>query len=116
MLVLNKIVFLRCVCHTHFERTQRKHFNTMENTIEIRVLEHDTEDQIRIGQKITIINTINARDSFAKAVMDAYQQKFKYFGGFHTAAPKNFKKLALVNADTFETILVLYSKKEEEIL
>lgn len=94
--------------------TATQTLNTMKNTIEIRVLEQDTDDQIRIGQPLTITNTIQAIDSLCKSVLDAYHNKLKYFGGFHTSASKFYSRIAIVDASSLELVRVLFTTKKED--
>lgn len=50
----------------------------MKNLINIRVLQHDTNDQIRIGMAYPIIDL----DKAEKDIVDNYEKKTAWCGGF----------------------------------
>mgnify|MGYP000572818356 CR=1 FL=1 len=53
----------------------------MKNLINIRVLQHDTNDQIRIGMAYPIIDL----DKAEKDIVDNYEKKTAWCGGFKAA-------------------------------
>lgn len=74
----------------------------------IRVLQHDTEDQIRIGG---VYYTIDM-DITVKGVIQQYEADCAWCGGFAAACEKYYKRIAIVNADTLEVIRSIYNRKE----
>lgn len=78
------------------------------NTIYIRVLEHDTADQIRIGYAFPTNNIV-------KTAQDIFTQEDKslnWCGGALLSAPKFYKRIALVDARTLQTVKDIYDGKE----
>lgn len=75
--------------------------------IHIRVLQHDTEDQIRIGMATLIIDM----DKAAQNVIQQYEADCAWCGGFNAACEKYYKRIAIVNADTLEVIHSIYRKE-----
>lgn len=78
----------------------------MSDLINIRVLQHDTEDQIRIGMAYPVFDL----DKAEKAVIAEYDKKMKWCGGFKPGCEKYFKRIAIVSADTLEVIRLIYNK------
>lgn len=79
----------------------------MKDLINIRVLQHDTEDQIRIGMAYPVIDL----DKAEKDIINSYEKKTAWCGGFKTAYEKYYKRIAIVNADTLEVIRPIYPNK-----
>ena len=82
--------------------------DTKMNTIYIRVLEHDTADQIRIGYAFPTNNIV-------KTAQDIFTQEDKslnWCGGALLSAPKFYKRIALVDARTLQTVKDIYDGKE----
>lgn len=82
--------------------------DTQMNTIYIRVLEHDTADQIRIGYAFPTNNIV-------KTAQDIFTQEDKslnWCGGALLSAPKFYKRIALVDARTLQTVKDIYDGKE----
>lgn len=75
--------------------------------IYIRVLQHDTEDQIRIGMAIPIDDI----GIIVKNVIKQYEVDCAWCGGFNAACEKYYKRIAIVNADTLEVIHSIYRKE-----
>ena len=73
----------------------------MKNLINIRVLQHDTNDQIRIGMAYPIIDL----DKAEKDIVDNYEKKTAWCGGFKAACEKYYQRIAIVRADTLEVII-----------
>lgn len=80
----------------------------MNDLINIRVLQHDTEDQIRIGTAYPVFNLDKAEQNIIKA----YEKDTAWCGGFKVACEKYYKRIAIVNADTLEVIRSIYERKE----
>lgn len=79
----------------------------MKNLINIRVLQHDTNDQIRIGMAYPIIDL----DKAEKDIVDNYEKKTAWCGGFKVACEKYYQRIAIVRADTLEVIRPIYPNK-----
>lgn len=76
----------------------------MKSLINIRVLQHDTNDQIRIGMAYPIIDL----DKAEKDIVDNYEKKTAWCGGFKAACEKYYQRIAIVRADTLEVIRPIY--------
>ena len=79
----------------------------MKNLINIRVLQHDTNDQIRIGMAYPIIDL----DKAEKDIVDNYEKKTAWCGCFKSACEKYYQRIAIVRADTLEVIRPIYPNK-----
>ena len=79
----------------------------MKSLINIRVLQHDTNDQIRIGMAYPIIDL----DKAEKDIIDNYEKKTAWCGGFKAACEKYYHRIAIVRADTLEVIRPIYPNK-----
>lgn len=90
-----------------FEITNSKCNIEYENLINIRVLQHDTNDQIRIGMAYPIIDL----DKAEKDIVDNYEKKTAWCGGFKAACEKYYQRIAIVRADTLEVIRPIYPNK-----
>lgn len=75
--------------------------------INIRVLQHDTEDQIRIGMAVP---TMDLEDTVQR-VTKQYDTDCAWCGGFKKACERYYKRIAIVNADTLEVIYTIYQKE-----
>ena len=74
----------------------------------VRVLEHDSVDQIRIGFSFPTTDVKKtARDIFAQE--DA---KLQWCGGALLSARKFYRKIALVDAGTLQPIITIYDGRE----
>lgn len=80
----------------------------MSDLINIRVLQHDTHDQIRIGNALSV----NDIDEAEKGIVKAYEKKTYWCGGFKAACENYYQRIAIVNADTLEVIRFIYDRKE----
>lgn len=76
----------------------------MSDLINIRVLQHDTEDQIRIGMAYPVFDL----DKAEQGVIMAYEKKTAWCGGFKAACEKYYKRIAIVRADTLEVMRLIY--------
>lgn len=82
----------------------------MNGLIYIRILQHDTQDQIRIGESYPVGDLGKAEQGIIKA----YEEKTAWCGGFKAACEKYYKRIAIVSADTLEVIRIIYSTNEKE--
>lgn len=80
----------------------------MSDLINIRVLQHDTEDQIRIGGSYPVDNL----DKAEQGIIKGYEKETAWCGGFKAACEKYYKRIAIVRADTLEVIRSIYERKE----
>lgn len=76
------------------------------NIINIRVLQHDKNDQIRIGELFPIVDL----DKAEKDIIAQYEARTAWCGGFKTFE-RYYKRIAIVNADTLEVIRPIYPNK-----
>ncbi|MDH6308030.1 putative IMPACT (imprinted ancient) family translation regulator [Dysgonomonas sp. PFB1-18] len=83
----------------------------MSDLIRVRVLQHDTEDQIRIGMTTPVMDK-DAIPSFVEKVKEQYQKETEWCGGFDAACEKYYKRIAIVDADTLQEIHSIYRKEE----
>ena len=74
----------------------------------VRVLQHDLQDEIRIGVAFPIWNTPEGKDNVVLKTIETYDEKLKWCGGYEAGVKKHFKRIALVNADTLEVIRLIY--------
>lgn len=82
----------------------------MSNLINIRVLQHDTHDQIRIGNALSV----NDIDEAEKGIVKAYEKKTDWCGGFKAACETYYKRIAIVNADTLEVIRLFMKERRQK--
>lgn len=75
----------------------------------VRILQHDTEDEIKIGVSVPI--TEDKLDKYAEGTIKSYDKRLEWCGGFIQGCKKYYKRIALVDADTLEVIKVIYEKK-----
>lgn len=81
----------------------------MENQINIRVLQHENEDIIRIGMAVPIFDL----GKTVQNVIKQYEADCAWCGGFSAACEKYYKRIAIVDADTLEVIHSIYRRKEK---
>lgn len=79
----------------------------MKDSINIRVLQQDTEDQIRISSAFPVDDL----DQAEKGVIAGYEEDTAWCGGFKAACEKYYKRIAIVGADTLEVIKTIYPKE-----
>ena len=79
----------------------------MNTTIYIRVLQHDKNDQIRIGEAFPATDLNKAE----KDIIAQYEAKCAWCGGFKAACEKYYQRIAIVRADTLEVIRPIYPNK-----
>jgi hypothetical protein len=80
--------------------------------INVRVLQHDTEDQIRIGVSIPVWD--NMLDKVVESVVKDYEKETAWCGGFTKACDRFYKKIALVDSNSLQIVKVIYERKEEK--
>lgn len=71
----------------------------------LRVLQHDRSDEIRIGVAFCAIGEL---DNAEQECIKTYEEKCAWCGGFSAACEKYYKRIALVDAETLETIRTIY--------
>lgn len=80
----------------------------MEKILQIRVLEHDTSDQIRLGFAFPTNNIVKtAQDIFAQE-----DEKLQWCGGARLSVSRFYRRIALVDARTLQTVMDIYDGKE----
>lgn len=84
----------------------------MANLINIRVLHHDRDDLIHIGIACQIDE--NNLDNSEQTIIQNYEKKTAWCGGFKEACKRYYKRIAIVNAETLQVIRTIYEKKEGE--
>lgn len=77
-------------------------------TIKIRVLEHDLQDNIRIGASVEMLDTQEVIDEAVMFIETSYNEKLDWCGGYPDGAKKYYKRIAIVNADTLEVKRLLF--------
>ena len=81
----------------------------MSDLIYIRILQHDTEDQIRISITYPVTDLDRAENN----IVALYEKDTAWCGGFKVACEKYYKRIAIVSADTLEVIRSIYERKED---
>ena len=81
-----------------------------KNQITVRVLQHDTEDQIRIGAGFPIWD--DQLDMVVKNTIKQYGKELEWCGGFQEGCKRYYKRIALVNAETLQSVREIYPEKE----
>lgn len=78
--------------------------------IYIRVLEHDTCDQIRIGQSYPIYK--HNLDEQVEKVKKAYDERMSWCGGWTDENNNKYhERIALVDAETLQSVKEIWKKK-----
>ncbi len=112
--VINGIThtFALCLSNTQKCNIKTQNFQIMasenQNLIYVRVLQHDTEDQIRMGRSFPIFekDIKKAVDSTIKQ----YDEDMAWCGGFKAGCERYYKRIALVNGETFESVAEVWNK------
>lgn len=81
-----------------------------KDLIFIRILQHDTEDEIRIGVSFPATDL----DKAVQGCIDTYEVKTAWCGGFKAACENYYKRIALVDAETLKVIRQIYPNEEKE--
>lgn len=71
-----------------------------------RVLQHDTEDQIRISSAFPSTNL----EKTVSQLIDQYDRELNWCGGFGAGCEKYYKRLGLVDADTLAVVRLIYTR------
>lgn len=77
---------------------------------DIRIFQHDTEDQIRIGESFPI--PCSCLKEIVEKTINLYSEKLAWCGGFQAGCEKYYKRIALVDAETFQSVVEIYPGKE----
>ena len=78
----------------------------MSNPIYIRVLQHDKNDQIRIGEAFPATDLNKAE----KDIIAQYEAKCAWCGGFKVACERYYKRIAIVNAVNLGIMRLIYNE------
>nr|DAH27963.1 MAG TPA: hypothetical protein [Bacteriophage sp.] len=78
----------------------------MNNPIYIRVLQHDKNDQIRIGESFPITDL----DKAEKNIIAQYEARTSWCGGFKVACERYYKRIAIVNAVNLSIMRLIYNE------
>ena len=81
----------------------------MEKYINIRVLQHDEQDQIRIGESFPVKS-----DNIAAVVQKTikqYDDRMQWCGGVQSGFERFYKRIAIVDAETLHSVTEIYNKK-----
>lgn len=81
-----------------------------KDIITVRVLQQDTQDEIKIGAGFPIWE--DQVDQVAENTRKQYDQRLEWCGGFQEGCKRYFKRIALVDADTFQSVKEIYPGKE----
>ena len=74
----------------------------------VRVLEHDTADQIRVGYQFPTHDL----EKTANDVFEQENAKLRWCGGAWLCAPRFYRRIALVDANTLTTVMDIYDGRE----
>lgn len=76
----------------------------------MRVLEHDTCDQIRIGASFPVIREQVAK--VAETIIHGYDKQLEWRGGWNEENAREFyKRIALVDADSLQVLHEVWSSE-----
>lgn len=81
----------------------------MSDLISIRVLQHDSWDQIKIGMATYVTDL----DIVEKNIIASYEKETAWCGGFKSACEKYYRRIAIVNAETLEVLRIIYNKEDK---
>jgi len=82
----------------------------MPEMVNLRVLQQDTEDQIRIGAGFPAYTKM--LDKVVENTIKQYGKELEWCGGFQEGCKRYYKRIALVNADTLQSVREIYPGKE----
>ena len=83
-----------------------------KDIITVRVLQQDTEDQIRIGAGFPAYTKM--LDKVVENTIKQYGKELEWCGGFQEGCEKYYKRIALVDADTLQSIREIYPVKKQK--
>lgn len=78
--------------------------------INFRVLQQDTDDQIRMGASFPIY--CKNLDKAVESTIKQYSKDLELCGGFKAGCKRYYKRIALVDADTLQVVREVYPGKE----
>lgn len=83
--------------------------NTIMKIYSVRILEHDTCDNIRIGQEFVTCDL----NKTAEDAVSQYDKKLSWAGGFKAACETKdyYERIAIVDANTLQTLKEIYLRK-----
>ena len=82
-----------------------------KDLITVRVLQQDTQDEIKIGAGFPVWE--DQLDQVKENTKKQYDQRLEWCGGFQEGCKRYYKRIALVDADTLQVITEIYPGKEE---
>ena len=78
------------------------------NLIYVRVLQQDTEDQIRMGHSFPMPKS--DLDKHTRNIREQYNKELEWCGGFEEGCNKYYTRIALVDAVTFKSIREIWTR------
>ena len=82
-----------------------------KDLITVRVLQQDTQDEIKIGAGFPVWE--DQLDQVKENTKKQYDQRLEWCGGFLEGCKRYYKRIALVDADTLQVITEIYPGKED---
>ena len=82
-----------------------------KSVINLRVLEHDTCDQIRIGATFPAFN--KDLDKVVENTKHQYEKEFSHAGTFNQMCEKYKKRVALVDAETLQSVREIWNRQKQ---
>lgn len=79
-------------------------------TINIRILEHDLQDNIRIGATVKKLHTAETMANVESFVKNSYNDKLSWCGGYDMAMKKYYKRVAIVEADSLKVARIIFEQ------
>jgi len=77
----------------------------------VRVLEHETTDQIRIGASFPVFS--EQLDKAVESVIKSYDKRMAWCGGWTEANNNEYhERIALVDAETLQPVREIWKKKK----
>lgn len=84
--------------------------NLKHELIHIRVLEHSTFDQVRMGYSYPVFK--DDIDNEAERIKKAYDKQMAWCGGWNDENNNKYhQRIALVDAETFQSVKEIWNKK-----
>ena len=78
------------------------------NLIYVRVLQQDTEDQIRMGRTYPILK--ENLDEHSRLLKKFIDYRLEWCGGFEKGCNKYYTRIALVDAVTFASVREIWTR------
>ena len=76
----------------------------------IRVLQHDTEDNILIGPEYPVENLEMAK----KNIIESYEKRSEWCGGFTAACKEYYREISIVDSKSLKCLKSIYNKTKVE--